>query len=393
MRLAERLSKIPPYLFMELRQKIGRARAAGVDVISLGVGDPVEPTPEGIVEELGRQARDPANHQYPPDEEKGMAGFRQAVAEFYQARYGVELDPATEVLGLIGSKEGIHHFCLARVNPGDPVLMTDPGYPAYRASILMAGGVPHSVPILPENGYLPRLEDIPVDLARRASAMFLCYPNNPTGAVATRAFYEHLVGWAREFNVAICQDGAYSEMVFDETDRVSFLQAPGATEVGVELGSLSKTYNMTGWRLGMVMGNRDLIAGVSKVKENTDSGIFAAIQYAGIHALHHEEGNIGKMLSIYRRRSGLVVDTFRDLGWDVGPSRGTFYVWLPAPEGMSSMEFTNLLFEKAQVVVAAGTAYGEHGEGFVRISLAVPDRRLEEAMERIRKALRERASA
>ncbi|MSS73875.1 MAG: aminotransferase class I/II-fold pyridoxal phosphate-dependent enzyme [Candidatus Latescibacteria bacterium] len=387
MQLAERLSKIPPYLFMELRQKVGKARAAGVDVISLGVGDPVEPTPEGIIEELSRQARNAANHQYPPDEEKGMGPFRQAVADFYRARYGVSLDPATEVLALIGSKEGIHHFCLARVNPGDVVLMTDPGYPAYRASILMAGGEPHSIPILPEGGYLPKLSDIPSDLARKASALFLCYPNNPTGALATKAFYADLARWAKDYDVAICQDGAYSEMVFDPADRVSFLQAPGAMDVGVELGSLSKSYNMTGWRLGMVMGNRDLIAGISKVKENTDSGVFAAIQHAGIRAIQAENGNIDKMLGIYRKRQQLVVDTFNGLGWSFQPPKGTFYLWLPTPKGMSSIEFTNLLFDKAQVVVAAGTAYGKFGEGFVRLSLAVPDGRLAEAMERIKKAL------
>jgi LL-diaminopimelate aminotransferase len=352
------------------------------------VGDPVEPTPDGIIEELARQSRVPAHHQYPPDEEKGMGAFRQAVAKFYRERYGVTLDPGTGILALIGSKEGIHHFCLARVNPGDVVLMTDPGYPAYRASILMAGGEPHSIPIRPENGYLPRLEDIPSDLARKASALFLCYPNNPTGALANLAFYTDLARWAREFDVAICQDGAYSEMVFDPADRVSFLQAPGAVEVGVELGSMSKSYNMTGWRLGMVMGNPDLIAGISKVKENTDSGVFAPIQLAGIRAMEGENDNIDRMLGIYRRRQRLVADTFRSLGWDFEPPRGTFYLWLPTPRGQSSIEFTNFLFDRARVVVAAGTAYGKFGEGFVRISLAVPDARLEEAMERIRKALR-----
>ncbi len=389
MQLAERLSKIPPYLFMELREKIGKARASGVDVISLGVGDPVEPTPDGIIEELSVRARDPANHQYPPDEEKGMGEFRTAVAEFFRDRYSVDLDPASQVLGLIGSKEGIHHFCLARVNPGDLVLMTDPGYPAYRASILMAGGEPHSIPILPENGYLPNLADIPSDVARRASALFLCYPNNPTGAVATRAFYEDLVRWAKDFDVAICQDGAYSEMVFDEADRVSMLQAPGTLDVGVELGSLSKSFNMTGWRIGMVMGNPDIISGISKVKENTDSGAFAAIQHAGIAALRHQKSTIDKMLGIYRRRQKLVVDTLKDMGWDCRPPKGTFYIWLPTPSGTSSIAFANLLFDRAHVVVAAGTAYGEYGEGFVRISLCVPDNRLEEAMGRIGKAIRD----
>ena len=387
MRLAERLSKIPPYLFMELRRKIAAAQAEGVDVISLGVGDPVESTPQGIIDELARQAEDPANHRYPPDEEKGMLAFREVVAAWYGERYGVDLDPAEEVLGLIGSKEGVHHFVLARVNPDDVVLMTDPGYPAYRASILMAGGEPYSVPILPENDYHPRLEEIPTSVARKATAMFLNYPNNPTGAVATREFFADLIAFAREYDIAVCHDNAYSEIVFDEAERLSFLSLPGAKEVGVELNSLSKPYNMTGWRIGMVLGNKDLVAGISKVKENTDSGIFAAVQYAGIRALKEQNENIAKMLEIYGRRRKLVVDTFDALGWNYSPPKGTFYLWLPTPKGTSALDFTNLLFDKASVVVAAGTAYGKYGEGFIRIALTVPDDRLGEAMERIRSVL------
>ncbi len=387
MELAQRLSAIPPYPFMELRRKIGDARKKGVDVISLGVGDPVEPTPDGIIRELARQAEDPANHPYPPDEEKGMLLFREAVAAWYRRRYGVTLDPETEALGLIGSKEGVHHFVLARVNPGDVVLMTDPGYPAYRASILIGGGEPVSVPILPENGYLPKLEDIPASVASKAVAMFLNYPNNPTGAVATRAFFADLVAFAKEYDVAICHDAAYSEMLFDGTERLSFLNAPGAMDVGIELNSLSKPYNMTGWRIGMAVGNRALIAGLSKVKENTDSGIFAPIQHAAIRALEHEEAHIVRMLEIYAKRRTLVVDTLRSLGWKYDPPKGTFYLWIPTPDGMSSLDFATLLFEQAAVVVAAGTAYGQYGEGFVRIALTVPDARLEEAMARIRKVL------
>ena len=387
MELAQRLSAIPPYPFMELRRKIGEARAKGVDVISLGAGDPVEGTPEGVIRELAQQAEDPVNHPYPPDEEKGMLAFREAVSEWYGRRYGVTLDPETEVLGLIGSKEGVHHFVLARVNPGDIVLMTDPGYPAYRASILIGGGEPVSVPITAENGYLPQLEDIPSSVAAKATALFVNYPNNPTGAVATRAFFAELVAFAKEYDVAICHDGAYSEMVFDGTERLSFLNAPGAMEVGIELNSLSKPYNMTGWRIGMAMGNRDLIAGLSKVKENTDSGIFAPIQYAAIRALKEEDEHIARMLGIYAKRRALVVDVLRSLGWEYDPPKGTFYLWIPTPEGMSALDFATLLFERASVVVAAGTAYGKYGEGFVRIALTVPDARLEEAMERIREAL------
>jgi LL-diaminopimelate aminotransferase len=387
MRSADRLKLIPPYPFMQLRKKIAQARADGIDVISLAIGDPVEPTPEPVVEELARAGADPANHRYPTDEEKGMLAFRQAVAGWYGRRYGVSLDPATEVLGLIGSKEGCHHFVLARVNPGETVLMTDPGYPAYRASILIGGGQPVSIPIRPENGYLPVLSEVPTDLARKATAMFVCYPNNPTGAVATPAFLRDLVAFARDYDVAVCYDNPYIEIVFDGERPLSFLSVEGAKEVGVELNSLSKPFNMTGWRLGMAVGNRDLIAAVSQVKENTDSGVFNAVQYAGISALERCGENIGHMLGIYARRRELVVDTLRAVGIDYRPARGTFYLWVPVPKGMTSLEFTTLLFEKARVVVAAGTAYGEYGEGFVRFSLTVSDDRLREAMARIRKAL------
>jgi len=387
MESADRLKKIPPYLFMELRQKIGRAKAEGRDVISLAIGDPVEPTPEPVIEELARAARDPANHQYPTDEEKGMFGFREAVARWYQRRYGVSVDPQKEVLGLIGSKEGCHHFALARVNPGDVVLMTDPGYPAYRSSILIAGGEPVNVPIRAEHGYLPALRDIPADTARRATAMFLNYPNNPTGAVATPAFLKELVEFARTYDIAICYDNPYIEIVFDGERPLSFLSVPGARDVGVELNSLSKPFNMTGWRLGMALGNPDLIAAVSKVKENTDSGVFNAIQYAGIAAFSRCEETVPHMLQVYKRRRDLVVATLRQLGIDYTPARGTFYMWVPTPKSASSLEFADLLLEKANVVVAPGRGYGEFGEGYFRMSLTVSDARLEQAMERMRGAL------
>ncbi|OHE16546.1 MAG: LL-diaminopimelate aminotransferase [Syntrophobacterales bacterium GWC2_56_13] len=386
MQIADRLTKIPPYLFMELRKKIARAKADGVDVISLAIGDPMEPTPDSIIEELCRAARDPENHRYPTDEEKGMFAFRQEVARWYEKRYGVKLDPATEVLGLIGSKEGCHHFVMARINPGDVVLMTDPGYPAYQASILMGGGIPYNVPILPENGYLPIFEEIPAEIVRKARGMFLNYPNNPTGACATREFFDRLVAFAKKNDIAVCYDNPYSEIVFAGQERLSFLMADGAKEVGVELNSLSKPYNMTGWRIGMALGNPELIAAISKVKENTDSGIFNAIQYAGIKALRHETGNIDHMLAIYARRRERVLATLARIGIGFNPPKGTFYLWVPTPKGMGSLEFTNQLFEKAAVVVAAGTAYGRYGEGFIRISLTVPDARLEEGLVRIERA-------
>ena len=386
MQIADRLTKIPPYLFMELRKKIARAKADGVDVISLAIGDPMEPTPDSIIEELCRAARDPENHRYPTDEEKGMFAFRQEVARWYEKRYGVKLDPATEVLGLIGSKEGCHHFVMARINPGDVVLMTDPGYPAYQASILMGGGIPYNVPILPENGYLPIFEEIPAEIVRKARGMFLNYPNNPTGACATREFFDRLVAFAKKNDIAVCYDNPYSEIVFAGQERLSFLMADGAKEVGVELNSLSKPYNMTGWRIGMALGNPELIAAISKVKENTDSGIFNAIQYAGIKALRHETGNIDHMLAVYARRRERVLATLARIGIGFNPPKGTFYLWVPTPKGMGSLEFTNQLFEKAAVVVAAGTAYGRYGEGFIRISLTVPDARLEEGLVRIERA-------
>ncbi|HOG16822.1 MAG TPA: LL-diaminopimelate aminotransferase [Syntrophales bacterium] len=383
MKVAERLTKIPPYLFMELRKKIAKAKADGVDVISLAIGDPVEPTPPSVVEELSIHARRPENHRYPTDEEKGMLAFRQEVALWYRDRYGVTVDPATEVLGLIGSKEGCHHFALARINPGDVVLMTDPGYPAYRASILMAGGVPYNVPIRPENGYLPVLEEISPDVVARARGMFLNYPNNPTGACATRAFLDKLVAFAKKNDVAICYDNPYSEILFEGQEQISFLMADGAKEVGVELNSLSKPFNMCGWRIGMALGNPELIAAISKVKENTDSGIFNPVQFAAIRALKGEAPYIDRMLAIYKKRRDLVLATLRKIGIEFDPPKGTFYLWVPAPKGMSSLEFTNRLFDKTAVVVAAGTAYGQYGEGFVRVSLTVPDDRLQEAMARI----------
>jgi len=387
LQIADRLKKIPPYLFVELRKKINKAKAEGIDVISLAIGDPVEPTPDTIIDELCKKARDPENHRYPTDEEKGMLAFRQEIARWYNTRYGVTLDPGSEILGLIGSKEGCHHFVLGCINPGDTVLMTDPGYPAYRASILMAGGDPYNVPILAKNSYLPVLEDIPTDVAKKARGIFLNYPNNPTGACGTRGFLNRLVEFARQFDIAVCYDNPYGEILFDGQERLSFLMASGAKDVGVELNSLSKLFNMTGWRIGMAAGNFDIISAMSKVKENTDSGIFNPIQYAGLHALKYEANNIDHMLKIYGRRREMVLEALRSIGIVFDAPKGTFYLWVPVPRGMKSLEFTNLLFDKAAIVVAAGTAYGQYGEGYIRISLTVPDARLKEAMERIKRAL------
>ena len=382
MQTADRLSRIEPYLFMTLRQKINAARAEGVDVISLAIGDPVEPTPAPIVEKLCRTARDPQNHRYPTDEEKGMLAFRESVARWYGTRYGVQLDPKTEILALIGSKEGVHHFCLAVVNPGDVVLMTDPGYPAYKASIVIAGGVPQSVAIKEQNAFLIDFSEIPSETARAAKAIFLNYPNNPTGAVATKEFFNELAAWAREYDVTVCHDNPYSEIVFG-TERLSFLGAEGAMDVGVELNSLSKPFNMTGWRIGMALGNPQVIAAMSKVKENTDSGIFNAVQYAGIEGLENCEDDIRKMLEIYDNRRSMLVDTLKACGLDARAPKGTFYLWARVPEGRKSAEFAEDVFDKAAVVITAGSAYGPAGEGYVRFSLTIDDARLREACKRL----------
>ena len=388
MQIANRLKQIPPYLFMELRNKINKAKAEGIDVISLAVGDPVEPTPQPVIDALNRSAAETENHRYPTDEEKGMFAFRKTVADWYAKRYNTNLDPEREVLGLIGSKEGCHHFILAVANPGDTVLMTDPGYPAYRASILMAEAEPYNVPITEDNQFLPNLADIPSEVAKRTTAMFLNYPNNPTGAIATPEFFAEVVEFAKTYDIAICHDNPYSEIVFDGAKPLSFLSTPGALEVGVELNSLSKPFNMTGWRIGMAMGNAELISGMAQVKENTDSGVFNAIQYAGIAALTQCQDNIGQMLEIYARRRAEILATFKDIVRDgYTPPKGTFYLWLPTPKAMNSIDFATFIFEKAAVVITAGAAYGEYGEGYFRVALTVPDLRLGEALTRIRKAL------
>lgn len=386
MQTAERLSKIPPYLFMTLRNKINEARARGVDVISLAIGDPVDPTPQPVIDALCRAAQDPANHRYPTDEEWGMLAFRESVARWYQRRYNVTLDAKKEIVALIGSKEGCHHFALGVINPGDLVLVTDPGYPGYKPSIWFVGAEPYPVPMKQEYGFLPKFEDIPSDIARKATAFYLNYPNNPTGAVANRGFLEELVAFARENDIVVCYDNPYSEVVFG-VDRLSFLSVPGAKEVGVELNSLSKPFNMTGWRIGMACGNPDVVKAIATSKANTDSGVFNAIQYAGIEALDTCDGFTDKMVSIYGKRREMVLSVLRELGWNYTPPQGTFYLWVPVPKGYTSAQFCEFMFEKCAVVLAPGSAYGHHGEGFVRFSLTVEENRLEEALQRMRAAL------
>lgn len=383
-RQANRIEKLPPYLFAEIDRRIAEARARGVDVISLGIGDPDRPTPEYVVEELCRQARNPANHRYPSYE--GLLAYRESVAAWYRQRFNVELDPKREVVSLIGSKEGIAHISLCYVNPGDINLVPDPGYPVYGIGTMLAGGEVYPLPLREEKAYLPDLTVVPTDVARRAKILFLNYPNNPTGAVATLEFFREVVAFAKEFDLLVCHDAAYTEITFDDYRAPSFLQTPGAKEVGIEFHSLSKTYNMTGWRIGWAAGNAEAIEALGRVKTNIDSGVFQAIQYAALTALKGPETHTRQMCQLYQRRRDVVVQWLRRLGWTIEPPRATIYVWAPTPAGLSSVEFATLVLEKTGVVITPGIGYGQYGEGYFRLSLCVEEERIHEAFSRWEKA-------
>lgn len=383
MRPAKRIGSLPPYMFAELDRKLGEKRAAGIDVISLGIGDPDSPTPRHIVEALQEAAEDPATHHYPSY--YGMPALREAIAGWMRDRFGVELDPDAEVQPLIGSKEGIAHLPVALLDPGDEVLVPDPGYPVFGIGTILAGGVPAAVPLRAERRFLPDLSSAPVSAATRL--MWLNYPSNPTSAVAELDFFEDAVAFAREHDVLIAHDAAYSELTYDGFVAPSILQVPGAKDVAVEFASLSKTYNMTGWRVGWVAGNADVVRALATVKTNIDSGIFDAIQRAAVVALTGPQDMVEELRAVYQKRRDLVVGTLNTLGWDLEPPRGSIYVWLPTKDGMPSAEFCELLLERARVVLSPGSGYGSGGEGYARISLTVPDDRLAEAMDRIREAL------
>lgn len=384
---ARRIAAIPPYLFAEIDRKKAEARARGVDVIDLGIGDPDRPTPGHVVERLQREAANPAWHRYPSY--VGAPAFRRAVAGWYRRRFGVELDPDREVMALIGSKEGIAHIVWAYVDPGDVALVPDPGYPVYRTHVLLAGGTPWEMRLLPERGFLPDLGAVPDEVARRARIMWLNYPNNPTAAVADLAFFEEAVAFCRRHDILLCHDAAYTETAYGGYVAPSVLQVPGAKEVAVEFHSLSKPFNMTGWRIGMAVGNPDAVRALGVIKTNTDSGQFTAVQQAGIAALEETPASFfAEMNEVYRRRRDLVVGALRDLGVPVEPPRATFYVWAPVPPGHTSAGFAEALLEQAGVVVAPGNGYGPGGEGYFRISLTVPDDRLEEAVARLRRLVR-----
>ena len=383
MRLAKRIEALPPYLFADIDKKIAAKRAQGVDVISLAIGDPDTPTPEHILRALHDAAKDPSTHQYPSY--YGMPEFRRAIAAWYKRRFDVDLDADSEVQPLIGSKEGIAHIALAFVDPGDAVLVPDPGYPVYEVGTLFAGGDTVFVPLRSENRFLPDWDSIVVPPS--AKVLWLNYPNNPTAAVATLDDLAKGVDFAREHDLLLCYDNAYSEITFDGFVAPSVLQIPSAKDVAIEFHSLSKTYNMTGWRIGWACGSPTAVEALGRVKTNIDSGIWNAVQRAGIAALEGPDSFLDDLRALYTRRRDLVVSTFNDLGWKLEAPKGSVYVWLPVPDGFDSASFASHLIEQAGVVVPAGRGYGPSGEGFVRVSLTTPDHRIEEGSERIRKAL------
>jgi len=379
---AERLKALPPYLFAEIDKKKKAAIAAGHDVINLGVGDPDTPTPGFIIEELSRAAHDPKNHQYALD--AGLLEFRQAAADWCGRRFGVKLCPDTEILPTIGSKEAIAHFPLAVLNPGDVALVPEPGYPPYRSGTIFAGAEPHLMPLLRKNGFLPDLDAIPAEVLRRARLIYVNYPNNPTAAVATREFYTKLAAFARKHRLIVASDAAYTEIYFDEPP-LSFLEVDGAKEIAIEFHSLSKTFNMTGWRIGFAAGNPSLVAHLGRLKTNLDSGIFQAIQYAGVKALENAEKVTEGLLTMYRGRRDALVAGFTAAGWDVVPPRATFYAWIATPRGLPSTEVAAKLLEEADIVVTPGVGFGPSGEGYVRAALTVNEDRIREAARRIAK--------
>jgi LL-diaminopimelate aminotransferase len=385
LRATERLSRIPPYLFAELERKIEQKKAAGVDVISLGIGDPDRPTPDHIVRAMSEAVRDPGTHRYPSN--RGRAEFREAIARFYLDRFGVTLDPDTQVMPAIGGKECIFNLNLAFLDEGDVALAADPGYPVYTGGPLLAGAEPVLMPLVPERGFVPDLGAIPTDMLGRARLMYLNYPNNPTGAVVPDGFFEDVVGFAREHDVLAVHDNAYSELTFDGYVAPSFLATPGALDVGVEVFSLSKSYNMTGWRCGAIIGNPDAIARYWQLKTNVDSGLFEAIQLAAVEALTGPQDSVREMSALYERRRDLVLGALAEIGIELEPPKGTIYIWAPVPAGQTSVSFAAEVLERAGVVVSPGSAYGPNGEGFFRISLTVPDERLLEAVERMRASL------
>jgi LL-diaminopimelate aminotransferase len=381
MKMSRRIEHLPPYLFVEISKKIAEKKAKGEDVVSFAIGDPDIPTPHHIIERLCQAARDPANHRYP--ETEGLPKLRQAIADWYQKRFGVTLDPDTEVLPLIGSKEGIAHLAFCLLDYRDIALVPDPAYPVYSVSTMLASGSPHYLPLTEENDFLPNFDAIPAYALKGAKLLWLNYPNNPTGATADIDFFNRVVELARQNDFVVCHDGPYSEVAFDGYQPPSFLQAEGAKEVGVEFHSLSKSYNMTGWRVGMVVGNAAVIDALKRLKSNLDSGIPQAIQYAAIEALTGPQTCIPEHNLIYQKRRDLIIEVLNNMGLKARPPKASLYIWAKVPKDYNSVDFAADLLEKVGVVVTPGVGYGKQGEGYIRVSLTVPDAAVVKGLSRL----------
>ncbi len=380
-KLAERLNKLPPYLFLEIDKAKRKARAEGRDIIDLGIGDPDQPTPKYIIDKLYQAVQDPATHKYALDQ--GMPILRQAIADWYESRFNVQLSPENEILPLIGSKEGIAHFPAAFLNQGDYSLVPDPCYPPYKGGTILAGGKPFLMPLYELNGFLPDLKKIPLNILKRAKLIYINYPNNPTSAVADVRFYDDVIAFANKHKLIVISDLAYSEIAYKGYSPPSFLELEGAKDVAVEFHSLSKTYNMTGWRIGWACGNANLISALAKVKSNLDSGIFSAIQLAGIAALTGTQEHIKNMCRLYQARRDSLIKGLDSLDWKAISPKATFYVWIKIPGKIDSIKFSALLLEKANLVVTPGVGFGKYGEGYIRMALTVPEERINEAIERV----------
>lgn len=384
MKRSIRLDKIPPYLFAEIDRKINEAKAKGVDIISLGIGDPDTPTLEDVVAEMHVAIDEPKNHDYPPY--NGTKEFREASCKWMKERFGVELDADKEMLANIGSKEAIAHVFFAYVDEGDYTLVPDPGYPVYKNATIFAGGTPYSMPLSAENNFLPDFDKIPEEIAKKSKIMFLNYPNNPTGAVCDLDFFKKAVDFCKKYDILLCHDQAYCEMTYDGYVAPSVLQVEGAKDIAIEFFSHSKSYNMTGWRVGFVCGNEEAITALGTIKNNIDSGVFKAVQQAAVAAFNTPKERIAKLNNMYKERKEVMEQGLRELGWDVEPSKATFYLWIPVPKGFTSEEFVTVMLEKAHVVVPPGNGYGKYGEGFFRIALTKPVEVIKEALKRMKDA-------
>jgi len=381
MRFARRIERLPPFLFVEINKKIAEKKSRGEEVISFAIGDPDIPTPAHIIERLCQAARDPVNHRYP--ESEGLPELRKTIADWYQKKFNVALDPNKEVLPLIGSKEGIAHIAFCFIDPGDTALVPDPGYPVYSVGTMLAGGRPYYLSLKPEKGFLPNLNAIPGFVLKQTKLLWLNYPNNPTGAVAELDFFNEVVRFAKRNDIAVCHDGPYSDVAYDGYQPPSLLQAEGAKDVGVEFHSLSKSYNMTGWRIGMAVGNAEMIDALKRLKSNLDSGIAQAIQYMAIEALTGPQDFIQEHNAIYQRRRDLVIEVLNRMGLEAKPPQASLYVWAKIPEGYTSIEFAADLLDQVGVAVTPGIGYGMNGEGYVRLSLTVPDPLLVKGLSRL----------